>query len=212
MRALLVWGIVLAALCLLGFLPVGADVRYDDAGLRLGIRLGPFSLTLGKRKPAEETEKRPEKEKTEKEKTGKKKPGGRRLGLTPGLVLCLLRRAVRLLARLIAALRVEVLRAHFTAAFDDPAATALVYGAVGTAMEGLSRLSRGRVRLTDLRADADFDAAPVIDLRVLARLSLGRLLTSVLAFAGGALKDFLREHAAGRRAERAAARQGRKAA
>ena len=194
MKALIVLGCIALALFLIGCIPVGADVAYDPEGLRLGVRIGPFTLRLGG-KP--EKEKKPRKEKKPKEaKKKEEKPAEKKPRKLPSaaIILSLLKNGCDLLCRFIAGLRVEFLRIHFVSAFEDPSVTALAYGMAGTAMDGLMRLGKGRIRFTDLRAEVDFDrGSPVIDFRVLVHITVGRVVGAALRFGAGFLCDLLRE-------------------
>ena len=186
MTALIVIGCIAASLFLIGLIPVGADAAFDGNGFRLGVRVGVFSIRLGGEKKSREKASDKKKEKP-KDKKKKKLP-------SPSLILSLLKNGYALLCRLIAGLRVDVLRLHFTSGFEDPSLTAMAYAAAGTAMDGLMRVGRGRVRLTDLKADVDFDrTAPLIDFHILVHITIGRVAGAALRFGAGLLRDLMCE-------------------
>ena len=186
MKALIVIGIILLVFFLIGLIPVGADVSYEDGELRLGVRIWRFTIRLGggkksRNEPKEKKEKEPGQQKKKKK-------------LPLWLILSLIKNAYALLCRLVAGFRADIRRLHFTSAFEDPSVTAMAYAAAGTAMDGLMRVSGGRIRCSDMRADVDFDcSSPVIDLRVAVHITIGRVLSAAARFAVGVLRDLMAE-------------------
>ncbi len=198
MTALIVIAAVALVLLLIGLIPVGVDAAWDGA-LTLAVRAGPLSFRIGGKgdKPADgDGEEKAEKKAGKKRKKKKKPEDGERpkRGLPPTPVLkSIVRRGWRALCRLVASLRVDVLRVHFTSAFGDPYTTAMAYAAAGTAMEGLLRAGGGHIRFSDLRADVDFDAdSPVIDGRVRVTIRIFRAVGAALRLGFGVLWDYLR--------------------
>jgi hypothetical protein len=186
-KALIVIGIIVFVLFLIGLIRVGAEAAYDDQGFRLAVRFGFFRINLGGR---EKTNKRSHKKAAEP--PGEAKPK-KKLPSLP-LLRSFASRAFELLCRTVRDLRIDVLKLHFTAAFDDPAVTALAYGAAGTAMDALQRIGGEHIVCSDMRADADFDSRePRYDFRVGARMRIGRLFGSAFRFGFGILFDVLRE-------------------
>ena len=177
---------VLALFCLV---PVGAELRFDDGGPAFAARVWFLSFRLGgegrTKKPDRRvgTRKEPAREKAEKPKAP----------LPPLPVLRILaKNGFRTLGRLVSAIRVDALRIRFTAAFEDPADTAMVYGAAAAAMETLLRLGEGRIGHPDLRADADFDASePRLDLLLRLTVRVGRLIGAALGFGFGFLREYI---------------------
>ena len=202
MKALLVIGIIVFVLFLIGRIRVGAEAVYDDRGFRLNVRFWVFRIRIGgRKKPKKEKKKKkaPE-EAPDEEKPKKKLP-------SLSLLRSIARRAFELLGRLVRDLRVDLLKLHYTAAYDDPAVTAMAYGAAGTAMDALQRIGGKNIVCSDLRADADFDSVePRYDFRVSARLRIGRLIGAALRFGFGVLFDILRdkrkEHSHGKSSDR----------
>ena len=189
MKALIVIGIILLVFFLIGLIPVGADVSYEDGKLKLGVRIWRFTILLGGGKKSRKEPKEP-KEKKKKEpvpKKAKKKP-------PLWLVLSLIKNAYALLCRLVAGLRADIRKLHFTSAFEDPSVTAMAYAAAGTAMDGLMRVGGGRIRCSDMRADVDFDSdSPVIDLRIAVHITIGRVFAAAARFGVGVLRDLMAE-------------------
>ncbi len=190
MKALIVIGIILLVLLLVGLIPVGAEAEYDDDGFRLKVRVGPLRLRLGGREEKQKKERADKKKKEpaepEEEKKKKKLP-------SLELIKIALKRGYAFLCRLVSRFRVDVLKLHFTSAFDDPYVTAMAYAAAGTAMDGLLRVGKGHISFSDLRADVDFDrASPSVDLRVALHIRICQLVHEGLGFAFGFLIDFLR--------------------
>lgn len=187
MRALIVISIIVFVLFLIGLIRVGAEAAYDDRGFRLAMRFGFFRIRLVGREKANKGSRRKAAEASAEAKPKKKLP-------SLSLLRCFARHAFELLCRTVRDLRVDVLKLHFTAAFDDPAVTAMAYGAAGTAMEALQRIGGDHIVCSDMRADADFDGRePRYDFRVGVRMRIGRLLGSAFRFGFGILFDVLRE-------------------
>lgn len=188
MKALIVIGIIALVLFLIGLIRVGAEAVYDDRGLRLAVRFWCFRIQLGggDRRPKKKKEKKESAESEEKEPEKKRK-------LPPlPLMFSAAKHGYRLLCRLVSGLRIDVLKLHFTSAFDDPAVAALAYGAAGTAMDALQRIGGSRIVCSDMRADIDFDGSePKCDFQIGARLRIGRLLGAALRCGFGILIDFL---------------------
>lgn len=188
MKALAVIGILVLALLLIGLIPVGLEAVYDADGFRLMLRVWFLRLRLGGKK-----------NRSGKEKAGKRsekapEQGKKKKKLPPlGLIKIAVKSGYGLLCRLVSRFRVDVLRLHFTSAFEDPSVTAMAYAAAGTAMDGLLRVGKGHISFSDLRADVDFDSkSPSVDMRIVIRIRLGQLVGEGLGFAFGFLYDFLK--------------------
>ena len=191
MKALIVIGIIALVLFLIGRIRVGAEVVYDDRGFRLAVRFWCFRIQLGSRekKPGKKQEKKKASDESEEEEIKKEK---KRPPLS--LLFSAAKHGYRMLCRLVSGLRIDVLKLHFTSAFEDPAVAALAYGAAGTAMDALQRIGGSHIVCSDMRADVDFDGSvPRYDFRIGARLRIGRLLGAALRCGFGILIDLLRE-------------------
>ena len=187
MSALLVIGLILLILVLIGLIPVGTDLFYDADGFRLSLRILFFSIRLGGGNSDNTGKKGSDKQKKA---SGDKKKNG--LPSLPKLKI-LANKGYAILCRIVRSLRVDILRIHFTSAFADPATTAMVYAAAGTAMEGLLRVGEDLIRKADLLADVDFDSdTPLIELRVRLTMRIGRIFTEGTRFGVGVLWDLIR--------------------
>lgn len=188
MKALIVIGIILLGLFLIGLIRVGAEAAYDDRGFRLALRFGLLRVRLGgKDKPPKKKKEKKADESEETEEKPKKK-------IPPlSLLLSIAQRAFMMLGRLARDLRVDVLKLHYTSAYDDPAVAAMAYGAAGTMMEALQRIGGSNIVCSDMRADVDFDSSePRYDFCIAVRMCIGRLLGAAARFGFGVLFDLIR--------------------
>ena len=181
MKTFVIVVVIVTFLVLIGLIPVGAEAAYDGDGFRLTMRIWFFRVRLGgnKREAAENS-----KESEAPDRSGRKKEkSSRGRGDKLSLVRKLAKHGFKTLCRLVSRLRVDVLRLHFTSAFSDPAVTAMAYAAAGTAMDGLMRVGRGHIAFSDMMADVDFDSdSPTIDLLLVVRLRVGRIVAEALRF------------------------------
>lgn len=130
--------IVLLALLLLVLpLRVGADVGYDEGGVRVMLRVSRWTYCLF---PREQT--KPKKQRKPKEKKKQGKPD-----ITKEEILD----AVDVLVRSVKKLRFRLyrLRVHFISAFGDPYRTAMMYGYANAAVQalGLPEMKQADVQL-----------------------------------------------------------------
>ena len=191
------WLITLAVLAALAWLPLGATVRYDSAGLVVKIIAGPARIQLLPRKKAEKKEK-PQKKKadakpkaapTKKEAAEKEEKGGPITDFLP-----LVKTALDFLNAFRKKLRVNHLYIDLILAGDDPCDLALNYGKANAAMGNLlPQLERCFViRKRDIRVGCDFTISTTL---ILARgdltITLGRLLAILVWYGVRALKQYL---------------------
>ncbi|MBE6932371.1 MAG: DUF2953 domain-containing protein [Ruminococcaceae bacterium] len=187
MKALL---IILGMLLLLGFLPVGAYVRYDRLGPLCELILGPVRLRL---LPKKKKDKKP-KEKAKKPKEKKERPkqpiGGLIRDFYPFVKL-----GFELLGCFFRKLRVNVLTLHvgFGGA-GDPAAAAINYGrawaAIGALMPQLRRFLR--IKKENVSASCDFTSGEMtIFAELKATFFLGDLVAMAIRYGLRALKLLL---------------------
>ena len=150
-----VLGLVLAALAVLLALPVGVRARWNGA-LLVRVRLGPLRIQVfpikEKKKPPKEKKEKPPKEK-------ERKKGGICLEQIVYSAETLLRLLGRLLRRFCRGLRVDPLTLHITAADEDPADAAILYGRLYGTLSALLPLLRAAVpiRNEDIVLLLDFD-------------------------------------------------------
>ena len=184
------WGIALAVILSLGFLPVGLRIVYGEAGFRMTVLAGPFQLPLGIGKK----EKKPKKEKpakTASQKSGKK-PEGKQGGSVTDF-FPLLKVLKELLGELRRRLRVKKLEMKLTMAGDDPCDLAVHYGRAWAAVEGIMPLLEELfvIKKRDVQVACDFvGSQTTLYLRVDAVLSLGRLLGMILRYGFRGIREY----------------------
>lgn len=130
---------------ILACLPLGIRASYVPGAFRMEGYVWFVPFRIG-RKGRRETEKP----------AGTSRSGLKRFYTGRHALQILLKNGYTILCRLISRVRVEHLTLHFTAAGSDPAGGALMYGAAGIALEGLSAACAGRAAHTDLKAEVDF--------------------------------------------------------
>jgi hypothetical protein len=179
---------VVLALVGLGCIRLGAELSYDEDGFAFAACVGGITLRLGTKKSKPSEKQPPEAENASPE------PDKKKRGLPPWPILKILgKNGYTTLCRLVSRLRVDVLKIHFTAAWADPAVTAMAYSAAGVAMEGLLQIGGRRIAHPDLLATVDFDSEkPLLDLRLRLSLRVYQLLGAALGFGLGVLKDFIK--------------------
>lgn len=223
--------ILLALILLIFFVPYGIDAAYENGQPRLCVRAGPFSIRLYPKKP--KTEKQLEKERRKKEKKAakdaakkeereKKEPEAeeetqagdetikvkKQRELDFETIMALLEMALHAIRRFFHSFTVDYFKLHFTAAASDPYDTAMEYGYLCSAVEGLEALSKDRITLQrrDIALDADFTGArPVIDIRIIITLQLFKIVHMAAAFG----VEFLLWSIRNRREKKAAAAEER---
>lgn len=175
-------GAAVLLVVLVGLVPLGIEILWNADGFCFKYRIGFLSFRLGGRKKAGT--------KAGTKKTDQPASQGKK-GLPDWPVLqSILKNGYSILCRMAAHLRLDVLKIHFTSAFSDPAQTAMVYAAAGSAMDALLRIGQNRIRHPDLRAMADFDLdTPAIDARICLTLRVFRLIGAASAFGFGFWKD-----------------------
>lgn len=163
MTALIVVAAVVAVVVLLGLIRCRAEAAYNENGFAWRVTVGPFTIAPRAGGREKHKPKKPERE------THK----------TPDMAMlrAFFDLGLRLLKRFFKRLKIDLLRVHFTASFDDPYDTAMAYGYAGSAMEAFTAFAAGRIRRLDLHTQPDFDSAqPVIDVRVEMSVRLGSLV------------------------------------
>lgn len=173
-------GIVLPCMIILGILPVGLLVAYEGGAFSLTGRV--FFLPVrfrGKRDTSG-----PERDILSRLRKLYSHPSGK----------IFLKNAYTTLKRLIPRVWIPHLKLRFVAAGEDPANTALLYGAAGTAFEQLRTITADRVRRADIRVEVDFRRLrPEIAGCVLLCLHLYELVWYGLCFALGVRRDYRRQ-------------------
>lgn len=140
--------VLLIVLVLLLSVPVGADVGYDETGLRGFVRVWRFTFCVFPRKPKKD---KPPKEKQPANEEKKPKPKKTLPNVTKDEVLDAVSVGVRAVKKL--RFRLYRLKLHFVSAFDDPYQTAMVYGYANAAVQALGMPAWKR---TDVQLGVDF--------------------------------------------------------
>ena len=201
--------ILLALIALVFFVPYGVDAAYENGQARLSVRAGPVNIIrLYPKKP--KTEKQLEKERRKKEKKaakagekksedGKKKPSSKEEAgakdetikvkkqreLDLDTILALLEMGIHAIRRFFRSFTVDYFKLHCTMAGSDPYNTAMGYGYLCSAVEGLQALSEDRITLQrrDIALNADFTADKAeIDVRIIITLQLFKIVHMAVAF------------------------------
>ena len=140
MLALKIIGVILLIFLLLGFLRLGAIVSFGEE-LRVQLRLGALKLTiLPQKEKKPKKEKPPKEEKPKEDKPAEEKPKKKRSIPKPTLddILDLLETALAALGatvrRACRRTRIDPLNVRLTIGAYDPADTAILFGAVNTAV------------------------------------------------------------------------------
>ena len=189
MTALYILGSIVVLIALICILPVSVEAAWTDGVFGFSARLWLFRVAPNEKKSGKKP-KAPEKKKTEEsiEKKPKKKPKLPSLDV----IKMLLRHGFAMLLRIVTRIRVDELRIHIIAATGDPADTAMLYSAVGSAMEVLLAAGGDRIAYSDLLADVDFDGTePVIDFQIRLSIRIGQVLGAAIRFGFGFLRDYL---------------------
>ena len=200
------WLIAFGILFLLGILPVGVSVIYDEDGALVRLIAGPLKIQLfpmRKKSKGEKKEKKPKKkanpEGTSKKQRAanttepaekKKKSGGPITDFLP-----LVNVVLKFLDGFRRKLRVNVLELKLIMAADDPCDLAVNYGrawaAVGNLLPRLERVFV--IQKREIEVECDFTADKT---KVLARLdlsiTLGRILGLVLVLLGRAIVQLIK--------------------
>ena len=145
---MLTLAIIISVLVLLALLRYGIIVEYSDAGFELWVKIGFIKLRM----LDENKKKKPKKKKKKESKV--KRPGDL------GAFIDMLRAVKNALGRLKRRLLIKRLTLHVTSASNDPAKTAILFGAAnavfGVIVPALEK--NFRIRRRDLRAAADFNS------------------------------------------------------
>ncbi len=180
MRLLLTAALILAALLLLGQIRFGTQVLYSSAGVKLKLKIGPVKITLLPQKEKKRPEKKPKKPKKP-----KKAAEGPPLG--PEEIIALVKQALPVAleaaGRLKRKIRVDRLYLDVTVGGEDPAAAAMAYGGLNTAIGMIWPLVEQNLHVKDrrIRTRADFlETRTRVDLDAAATLTVGQAVA--LAF------------------------------
>ena len=179
--------LIFAILFLIGCIPVGAAVDYQDEALAVRAKIGPFGIQiLPKRekkakKSAKSTQKNDKKTSTEAKKS-EKKPSAFLSG-DVGALFDLLRLVCDTLGNLRRKLRVEVLVLQVTLDGSDPAKAAILYGRVWAALGALTpKLEQLFViKKRDIQPILDYNEKEMkLDAKLVLTITIGRAICLAL--------------------------------
>ena len=175
---------ILAALVLIGCIPVGVDARYNADGVFLAAKLGPFRLQLLPQKPKKKPKKRKQQQKQPEKAPASSEPQEKKSNplLSGGVdgMLQLLDLAFDTLGDLRRKLRVNELTLHvLIGGAEDPAKAAMGYGrawaAIGAITPSLERLFV--IKKRDIRPALDYTISNTqVDAHLVTTITIGRSL------------------------------------
>lgn len=176
--------VILAALVLIGCIPVGVDARYNADGVFLAAKLGPFRLQLLPQKPRKKPKKRRQQQKQPEKAPASSEPQEKKSNplLSGGVdgMLQLLDLAFDTLGDLRRKLRVNELTLHvLIGGAEDPAKAAMGYGrawaAIGAITPSLERLFV--IKKRDIRPALDYTISNTqVDAHLVTTITIGRSL------------------------------------
>lgn len=176
--------VILAALVLIGCIPVGVDARYNADGVFLAAKLGPFRLQLLPQKPKKKPKKRKQQQKQPEKAPASSEPQEKKSNplLSGGVdgMLQLLDLAFDTLGDLRRKLRVNELTLHvLIGGAEDPVKAAMGYGrawaAIGAITPSLERLFV--IKKRDILPALDYTISNTqVDAHLVTTITIGRSL------------------------------------
>lgn len=194
MTALWIVLALLALLTLLNLLRVGVSAGYEAQAFSVSARVGPLTIPVWPRPPAEEP-KKPKKEKPPKEpKAPQEQTKEKELDFDT--VLALAKLALKTAGSFRRKLTVELFRLVFVAGSSDPYDTAMQSAYVQAALGGLRPLAERALHIQerDVQVGADFTAdKPRIEARLTLTIRIGQIVAIGVVFGVGYLKLMLQK-------------------
>lgn len=194
MTALWIVLALLALLTLLNLLRVGVSAGYEAQAFSVSARVGPLTIPVWPRPPAEEP-KKPKKEKPPKEpKAPQEQTKEKELDFDT--VLALAKLALTAAGSFRRKLTVELFRLVFVAGSSDPYDTAMQSAYVQAALGGLRPLAERALHIQerDVQVGADFTAdKPRIEARLTLTIRIGQIVAIGVVFGVGYLKLMLQK-------------------
>lgn len=194
MTALWIVLALLAFLTLLNLLRVGVSAGYEAQAFSVSARVGPLTIPVWPRPPAEEP-KKPKKEKPPKEpKAPQEQTKEKELDFDT--VLALAKLALKAAGSFRRKLTVELFRLVFVAGSSDPYETAMQSAYVQAALGGLRPLAERALHIQerDVQVGADFTAdKPRIEARLTLTIRIGQIVAIGVVFGVGYLKLMLQK-------------------
>lgn len=194
MTALWIVLALLAFLTLLNLLRVGVSAGYEAQAFSVSARVGPLTIPVWPRPPAEEP-KKPKKEKPPKEpKAPQEQTKEKELDFDT--ILALAKLALKAAGSFRRKLTVELFRLVFVAGSSDPYDTAMQSAYVQAALGGLRPLVERALNIQerDVQVGADFTAdKPRIEARLTLTIRIGQIVAIGVVFGVGYLKLMLQK-------------------
>ena len=194
MTALWIVLALLAFLTLLNLLRVGVSAGYEAQAFSVSARVGPLTIPVWPRPPAEEP-KKPKKEKPPKEpKAPQEQTKEKELDFDT--VLALAKLALKAAGSFRRKLTVELFRLVFVAGSSDPYDTAMQSAYVQAALGSLRPLAQRALHIQerDVQVGADFTAdKPRIEARLTLTIRIGQIVAIGVVFGVGYLKLMLQK-------------------
>lgn len=194
MTALWIVLALLALLTLLNLLRVGVSAGYEAQAFSVSARVGPLTIPVWPRPPAEEP-KKPKKEKPPKEpKAPQEQTKEKELDFDT--VLALAKLALKAAGSFRRKLTVELFRLVFVAGSSDPYDTAMQSAYVQAALGSLRPLAQRALHIQerDVQVGADFTAdKPRIEARLTLTIRIGQIVAIGVVFGVGYLKLMLQK-------------------
>ena len=194
MTALWIVLALLALLTLLNLLRVGVSAGYEAQAFSVSARVGPLTIPVWPRPPAEEP-KKPKKEKPPKEpKAPQEQTKEKELDFDT--VLALVKLALKAAGSFRQKLTVELFRLVFVAGSSDPYETAMQSAYVQAALGSLRPLAQRALHIQerDVQVGADFTAdKPRIEARLTLTIRIGQIVAIGVVFGVGYLKLMLQK-------------------
>lgn len=194
MTALWIVLALLALLTLLNLLRVGVSAGYEAQAFSVSARVGPLTIPVWPRPPAEEP-KKPKKEKPPKEpKAPQEQTKEKEIDFDT--VLALAKLALKAAGSFRRKLTVELFRLVFVAGSSDPYDTAMQSAYVQAALGSLRPLAQRALHIQerDVQVGADFTAdKPRIEARLTLTIRIGQIVAIGVVFGVGYLKLMLQK-------------------
>ncbi|MGM9670359.1 MAG: DUF2953 domain-containing protein [Oscillospiraceae bacterium] len=194
MTALWIVLALLALLTLLNLLRVGVSAGYEAQAFSVSARVGPLTIPVWPRPPAEEP-KKPKKEKPPKEpKAPQEQTKEKELDFDT--ILALAKLALKAAGSFRRKLTVELFRLVFVAGSSDPYDTAMQSAYVQAALGSLRPLAERALHIQerDVQVGADFTAdKPRIEARLTLTIRIGQIVAIGVVFGVGYLKLMLQK-------------------
>ena len=170
MIALIIIGVIIAVIALIMFIPVGADISYEDGQFALSAKVCGILLQLFPKPPADESKPKKEKKKKKEKKPKKKKeekPASdstesapkkkKKLNFSKDEILSLVKKVLNKFGRFGRKFNIDRFLLHYVAAGKDPYDTAVNFAYVNAALSSLAPVCSQRFDVKDCEVWTDID-------------------------------------------------------